>query len=189
MSKFHYVYEIINSIDGKIYIGKHSTNDIDDGYMGSGKLLNRAIKKHGIENFRKRIIETFDTEEDALTYERKLVDETFVADENTYNLVLGGRSQLSTQCRGLQNSQYGTCWIFNETLRISKKIKRSEVESAIACGWMMGRRMYSLSDVARKRMGSCAGKPGHKHSLETRMKLSNQRKGKRHTEEMRKRCS
>lgn len=32
---FHYVYQITNLIDGKIYIGKHSTEDLEDGYMGA----------------------------------------------------------------------------------------------------------------------------------------------------------
>lgn len=37
----HYtVYVITNNINRKVYIGKHQTKDINDDYMGSGKLLN-----------------------------------------------------------------------------------------------------------------------------------------------------
>jgi hypothetical protein len=41
------VYKTVNNISNKIYVGVHSTEDLDDGYLGSGLLLNRAIKKNG----------------------------------------------------------------------------------------------------------------------------------------------
>lgn len=43
------IYETTNLINGRIYIGAHKTNDINDSYLGSGKYLLKAVKKHGIE--------------------------------------------------------------------------------------------------------------------------------------------
>ena len=88
---FYTIYKITNLIDGKIYIGKHQTKDLNDGYMGSGKQLKRAQAKHGIENFKKEILFQFDNEADMNTKEAELVTEEFCLREDTYNLCPGGK--------------------------------------------------------------------------------------------------
>lgn len=50
------IYEIKNKINGKSYIGQHSSNELGS-YWGSGKLIKRAIEKYGIENFERTILE------------------------------------------------------------------------------------------------------------------------------------
>jgi hypothetical protein len=52
------VYKTTNLINGKMYVGSDSKNN--DKYLGSGKLLNRAIKKYGREHFVKNILEVVD---------------------------------------------------------------------------------------------------------------------------------
>ena len=47
MKKYNYIYIITNIVNGKIYIGKHSTDDLNDGYLGSGKKLRLAKNKYG----------------------------------------------------------------------------------------------------------------------------------------------
>lgn len=56
---------------GNIYIGVHRTKNLDDGYMGSGKILMLAFEKHGKENFKKTILETFDSAEAMLAREKE----------------------------------------------------------------------------------------------------------------------
>lgn len=85
-----YLYKITNLINDKIYIGIHRTFDINDNYFGSGTAIKKAIKKHGIENFQKEILEYFDNYSDALNREQEIVNESFVSRDDTYNLRTGG---------------------------------------------------------------------------------------------------
>jgi GIY-YIG catalytic domain len=87
---FYYLYEIKNLINGKIYVGVHKTADTNDGYMGSGKVIKQAIEKHGVENFRKTILEMFDDSAKMYAREKEIVTESFIARDDTYNLRIGG---------------------------------------------------------------------------------------------------
>ena len=81
------IYKTTNLINGKYYVGKHQTKNVDDGYQGSGKLLKRAIRKYGVENFQTEILEVYDQEWKMDLAEKILV----VTDpEVSYNLCSGG---------------------------------------------------------------------------------------------------
>ena len=49
MKQYHYLYKTECTVTGAFYIRMHSTSDLDDGYLGSGTILWRSIKKHGKE--------------------------------------------------------------------------------------------------------------------------------------------
>jgi group I intron endonuclease len=87
---FYYLYEIRNNLNNKIYLGVHKTENINDGYMGSGKVIQDAIKKYGIDNFTKTIIEEFNTSEEMYNREKEVVNEEFLLREDVYNLRRGG---------------------------------------------------------------------------------------------------
>lgn len=91
MNMHYLVYKITNKLNGKIYVGKHKTNDESDDYFGSGLLIGRAVDKYGKENFVKEIIHRSTSEKEMNEMESKIVDEDFVARSDTYNLKLGGQ--------------------------------------------------------------------------------------------------
>jgi hypothetical protein len=92
MKRFHFIYKTVNTVNKKYYIGVHSTNDLNDGYLGSGTQLRRAVKKYGRENFERVIIACYDNREEALLGEQEIVNEEVINDTMSYNISLGGYS-------------------------------------------------------------------------------------------------
>lgn len=79
-------------ITGKIYRGCHQTNDLEDGYLGSGLHFKRSVKKYGKENFERTILFYCDTFDHMKEMEKFFVNEEFVDRDDTYNLKTGGLS-------------------------------------------------------------------------------------------------
>lgn len=95
--KFHYIYKITrNDGSGKYYIGMHSTDDLNDEYFGSGKLITRAIKKYGKELHSKEILEFLPSRQELKLRERELVNEEIMNDPLCMNLQLGGGGGFSS---------------------------------------------------------------------------------------------
>jgi len=82
-----YNYITTNLLNNKKYVGMHSTNNVDDGYLGSGRLVLKAIKKYGKENFIREVLCFCKTPEEAFKNEAIFIKEykTLVS-ENGYNL-------------------------------------------------------------------------------------------------------
>lgn len=85
------IYQVTHKESGKTYIGKHQTLDPNDGYLGSGKMIRRAAKKHGLSAFKKEVLHVFETESEMNAKEAELVTEEFCARDDTYNLCPGGQ--------------------------------------------------------------------------------------------------
>ena len=92
--KYHYIYKTVCLITKNYYIGMHSTDNLNDGYIGSGKRLWYSIKKHGKENHQKEIIEFLPTRKDLVQREANLVNEDLLKDPMCMNLKVGGEGGL-----------------------------------------------------------------------------------------------
>lgn len=90
---YKFIYLTINKINGKKYIGFHSTENINDNYIGSGKILKRAIEKYGKENFEREILE-FCNSENWQEKEIEWIDKMRSLSPNGYNITKGGQGSL-----------------------------------------------------------------------------------------------
>ena len=100
----HTIYLTTNTVNGKIYVGYHHTENHYDSYLGSGKLILRAIKKYGPVMFTKIILGIFETKEAAEIFEAFIVDKSFTLRNDTYNINIGGNVRVSY---GVNNGFYG----------------------------------------------------------------------------------
>lgn len=123
------VYKTTNIINNMIYIGVHKTNNIDDGYLGSGKIFKSALKKYGKESFKKEVLFIFDNIEDAYSKEKELVNEDFIKSKNTYNLVCGGSISVSFKrnntLRGDKHPMWGKKTTPESNVKRSNTLKKT----------------------------------------------------------------
>lgn len=76
--------------NGKSYIGKYEGSE-SDKYLGSGKLLKRAVKKYGKESFTRLILERYNSIEDCREGEKKWIKLFDAVESNKfYNIARGG---------------------------------------------------------------------------------------------------
>ena len=71
--KYWIVYKATNIETGKFYIGCHGTNDLQDGYLGSGKELKKDIKIYGTKSFHKENLFIFDNQKEAIDKEEEII--------------------------------------------------------------------------------------------------------------------
>ncbi len=148
--QFHYTYQTKNLINGKTYIGVHSTNKLNDGYLGSGDRILNSINKYGKHNFAIQILDFFDKRDDAFEEEKFLVTKEWVESRDNYNVTLGGFAPPSSLGR-------------KKSAETIAKTKISRIG-------------FRHSDEAKRKISE-AGK-GRPKSEETLIKMSSSMKGK-----------
>lgn len=88
--KYNYLYKTTSKFNGKFYIGIHSTDDLDDGYMGSGSKLLKDIEKYGADRYEVDILEFFDSRSELVMREKEIVNKDLISNWFCLNLVEGG---------------------------------------------------------------------------------------------------
>ncbi len=68
----------------------HSTDDLDDGYLGSGKYLGYSLRKYGPDQHVREVLEHLPDRSSLKARERELITEAVITDSSSMNLALGG---------------------------------------------------------------------------------------------------
>lgn len=168
MKTYNYIYKITNLTNGKIYIGKHSTDNLDDGYFGSGKRLKYAISKYGIENFKKEII-AFCYTEDELNRQESFYIRDFNSMDSSigYNMTQGGDGAVGLIRTEEHRNKIS---LSNTGKKLSEETKRKISESK------KGKRIGPKSEESKRKTSNSL--KGRKRPEETIKKMSNSLKGR-----------
>lgn len=135
--KYHYIYKTTDLRNGNYYLGMHSTFNLEDGYLGSGKRLRNSIRKYGKENFSLEILEFLPNREALIEREKELITEEVIKDSRCMNLMKGGHGgfiskehQIKCSLAGIKSpgrlEKAKSAWqkLFkNETYKLNHSIK------------------------------------------------------------------
>lgn len=178
--RYNYFYKITNLINQHFYYGIHSTNNLEDGYMGSGHRLHNAYKKYGIKNFQKEILKYFNTRQEALNYELEIVNEKLVNDLNCYNLILGGKNLNITGTVCVKDRNGNTFLVSqNDERYLSGELKHTNCFRTLS-----DETKRKLSEKAKLRKGIKYNKSNKskKHKLKKKVENTSVWKGERNSQ-------
>lgn len=175
------IYLTTNKINGKSYVGQHKYLKLYDGYIGSGSILKKAIKKYGKENFEIEYLETDLTENEVDWWEQWYIEVL----NPYYNISKGG-----------QGVRYRETITAQESLIKNTESNKRKWEDPTYRAWMMEKRAkrrgiplpksedaikhIKESIQRRKELGTYTN--GHKGlacSEETKRKISKAQKGRK----------
>tara|TARA_B110000211_G_C13957775_1_gene499121 strand:- start:34 stop:711 length:678 start_codon:yes stop_codon:yes gene_type:complete len=136
------IYKTVNKITGKFYVGKQSSDR--RYYLGSGKLLQKAIAKHGKHNFTKIILEDKLTAKQASIREQYWIARTGALTSQGYNMNAGGiggdnSKHIDYANRKIKYNTSGLQAHWNFLTTEQRKQKHKEQGMARAKAWYVSR--------------------------------------------------
>ena len=157
--KFHYIYKITRLDESdKYYVGLHSTDNLEDGYFGSGTLLSKSIKKHGKDKHTKEILEFLPTREALKLREKEIVNEELLGDKRCMNLKLGGEGgwdhvhKIGAHSKGTVNSNRSSKRLDNPEYH--RRLSASQKKRGRTDDWRNDFTGSKHSDEVKAKIGS-----------------------------------
>jgi len=179
------IYLTTNLITGKQYVGQ--TTNIRKDYIGSGLLIQKAIKKYGKENFKRETLIECSSQEELNEQEEFWIAVLNTLQPNGYNIQFGGSNgsgyKLSEDARhNISIGHKGRKHTEETKKKISKgnkgKIISNETRKKISISLSGENHPYynqKFSDEHKKKI--IESRRGYKPSEETKKKISISKKG------------
>ncbi len=133
----HYIYKTTCNVTGKWYVGMHSSINEDDGYMGSGKILRYSIRKYGVDNHTKEILEYCDSREELVLREIEIVTKELISDGFCMNLKEGGSGGFSSE---------------EHKLKFIESAKKTQIQNLLAKDEKLREKHNELSSINMKKL-------------------------------------
>lgn len=153
-----YIYKTTNTINGHFYIGKRY-GDFDHNYYGSGVILKQALAKYGKESFVIEVMCYCETEHELNEQEVFHIAEY----QPWYNIALGGTG--------------------GNTMALADNDRRREIIAKRAAGIKRAHANRTAEDkqrinvtISEAKKGKASHRPGYKHSVDTKQKISDTNK-------------
>jgi hypothetical protein len=175
----------------------HSTDDLEDGYVGSGTRLWHSIKKHGRENFKMEILEFCSDRELLKKREAELITEEMLKDPLCMNLRTGGEGGYSvteevkerikirwTPERRLAQAERLRTVIKNRFENWSYKVRQKKVPEKTRSQltkeqWERRRNSERYKDICEKMSQKAKARVHRNHTEESKKKMSDLKIGKK----------
>lgn len=150
----HILYKTTCAVTGMFYIGIHSTNNLNDGYLGSGKRLKASVKKYGKELHTREILSEVKTRDELLALEEAIVTRELLLDGQCLNLSIGGRAGIPEHRSTTRSESAKTVWA-----RSGHREKMAPIMAQnAAIGWLdpvtRQKRIESISKSSKKTWAS-----------------------------------
>lgn len=108
MKDWYLLYKTTNNLTGEFYIGVHSTDNILDGYLGSGVLIQESIDRYGRQNFTREILDVFDNSQEMFQAEAEIVTQELLENPLCLNEALGGNQKVAVSSASPKRMAKGT---------------------------------------------------------------------------------
>jgi hypothetical protein len=177
--KYHFIYKTIDIRNDNFYIGMHSTDNLDDGYVGSGTRLKHLLYKHGKEIFNMEILEFLPNRKLLKEREIEIVNSDLLLEEKCMNLKPGGYGGFNnethqfkcSQAAGLKHSERmknDETYRLNHSKKISEANKRriDRGETSFYCDWTGKKhKEETIQKMKESKRGHGIGKQNSQYGL------------------------